>query len=527
MEAPVFLLVSGARRSGTTAFAHALNSHPQVGILHEYGPDRLADHVLAFFDRWDEQFITANGSVPQLPGGGSGQTPFPLPNRTRDFERILLGVYSAVFPDKHLRVIGDKTPTFLNDAGFQRLRYQLPRVKLVYLLRNPIDVVYSSLRRAQLAARGVDVWNIKRVSDACREWLTDCHELQRVRNQSLCDTLVLKYEDFTPERAPAQWERVAAFLGVPNEFVPSVDAKPQSSAMAMPETWSRYARYCFEPISDRWQDEDVDTLLTRALAIELPLRENQIVSFGDGMSGGAYLKEGFAAPEHDGAWTIDRQAHLVFRAVTASDTACLEIDFSSRVSGSRRRMRFIVGVNGEQTGFDVSPFSWDEIFRIQVNLNQHALRDGGTVHVRFEILDPKERDEEPVGDPRALGVYLRRMKLYGASIVGSLNLGFDMGAEGAQRERVEDAMEPATVVTAPAEDSLKTAVASEAAACADPDPATLGVDLTDSAPEAAMTAADGAEQTSDEMGSDLAIAHHAALDALANATDRAEALSIR
>lgn len=444
MESPVFLLVSGARRSGTTAFAHALNSHPQVGILHEYGPDRLVQHVLAFFERWDEQF-GADGPVPQLPDGSDAEAAFPLPHRTRDFDRVLLGVFSSVFPDKTLRVIGDKTPTFLNDEGFQRLRHQLPHLKLVYLLRNPIDVVYSSLRRAQLAARGVDVWDIKRVGDACREWLSDCHQLHRVRTESLCETLVLKYEDFTPERAPAQWEKIAAFLGVSNDFTHAVEARVRATQHTMPETWSRYTQYCFEELAKVWHEDDVDSLLEKALRVELPLRNNQVVSFGDGMSGGAYLQDGFAAPEHDGAWTIDRQAQLVFRAITSTETSCLEIDFSSRVSRSRRRMRFIVHVNGEQTGFDASPFSWDEIFRIQINLRQNALKTGDTVHVRFEILDPKERSEEPAGDPRALGLYLRRMKLYGATIVGSVNLGFELGPEGAVYDAAD---EPAAAVAA-------------------------------------------------------------------------------
>lgn len=104
-QKPDFLIL-GAQKAGTTSLHAYLNQHPGI-ILHQI-------KEIHFFDN-------------QYPLG---------------FEW-----YSSLFPDDPAKITGEATPYYLfHPCVPLRVKKHLPRVKMIILLRNPVDRAYSHFR---------------------------------------------------------------------------------------------------------------------------------------------------------------------------------------------------------------------------------------------------------------------------------------------------------------------------------------------------------------------------------------------
>jgi hypothetical protein len=397
--------------------ATSLNTHPEVGILQEYGPSRLLDDVGAFFKRWRIQF--GSDGPPKEPGEDFDLATFPLPNVHRDFEPLLKAVFAAVFPGKPLRVFGDKTPLFANDPDFDRLPATLPGTRVLHVVRNPVDTTLSNVRRAELAARGVDIWEVNRVDQACREWLDDARAAERLMRSQRCPVLVVKYEDLLGPDAGAVWGRISDFLGVDNRFAPTMRERQRPRRPA--HAWREFVEDCFRGLDDAWPDEPVDALLARVTRLDLPVHVGQVVSFDAPFEGWSYVQSGFFRPESGGCWSDGARAEVAFRAAGVTKDTRLEIDFCSRVVEGRT-LHLGVDVNGDSRRYAFNPLSWDEEFRIDVPLPPERLGPGGQVRIVFDIAEPKTPRDEPIVDTRAIGIYLRRLRLSGATVLSSANL---------------------------------------------------------------------------------------------------------
>jgi hypothetical protein len=116
-------IVAGAQKSGTTALHYFLKRHPQIAL-----PDRQEMH---FFDD-DEIF--------------SGPVDYELLHRHfRELPVRLLPV--------RLGLAGEVTPSYLYwKPAMERIRDYNPQIKLVVLLRNPVDRAFAH-------------WNMQRFKD--------------------------------------------------------------------------------------------------------------------------------------------------------------------------------------------------------------------------------------------------------------------------------------------------------------------------------------------------------------------------
>src|SRR2546423_13692329 len=110
-------IVAGAQKSGTTALHYFLKRHPQIAL-----PDRQEMH---FFD--DEEIF-------------SGPVEYePLHRHFRPIGRSILA--------------GEVTPSYLYwKPAMERIRNYHPQIKLVILLRNPVDRAFAH-------------WNMQRFKD--------------------------------------------------------------------------------------------------------------------------------------------------------------------------------------------------------------------------------------------------------------------------------------------------------------------------------------------------------------------------
>jgi len=120
-------IVAGAQKSGTTALHYFLKRHPQIAL-----PDRQELH---FFD--DEEIF-------------SGPVDYELLHR---HFRPIGRVQSWLLPVRLGPIAGEVTPSYLYwKPAMERIRNYNPQIKLIILLRNPIDRAFAH-------------WNMQRFKD--------------------------------------------------------------------------------------------------------------------------------------------------------------------------------------------------------------------------------------------------------------------------------------------------------------------------------------------------------------------------
>lgn len=121
MALPDFLVI-GVPKAGTTALHAALSRHPGLFLPTVKEP----------------KFFLSDGPPPARGGPGDAQTYQEHVWRRADYEALF-----APAPLEALR--GEATPFYLYDLDAQnRIRRLLPKVRLIVLLRNPVDRAHSN-----------------------------------------------------------------------------------------------------------------------------------------------------------------------------------------------------------------------------------------------------------------------------------------------------------------------------------------------------------------------------------------------
>src|SRR5437588_12875449 len=118
-------IVAGAQKSGTTALYHLLRKHPRIAL-----PDRKETH---FFD--DEEIFS--------------QQPVDYELLHQHFRKGPLRL-----PPVRLGLAGESTPNYLYwKPAMERIRNYNPKIKLVVLLRNPIDRAFAHWNMQRFKSR--------------------------------------------------------------------------------------------------------------------------------------------------------------------------------------------------------------------------------------------------------------------------------------------------------------------------------------------------------------------------------------
>ncbi len=120
MSLPNFLII-GAARSGTTALHRYLRQHPQVYMSPIKEPGFFA------YENEDCDFYGADGST------------WPVITALQEYTSLYDGVTSEV-------ALGEASTDYLyNPTGKapERIQYYIPAVKLIAVLRNPVEASYS------------------------------------------------------------------------------------------------------------------------------------------------------------------------------------------------------------------------------------------------------------------------------------------------------------------------------------------------------------------------------------------------
>ena len=223
MPLPDFLVI-GAPKAGTTALHAALARHPALYLSPVKEP---------------KFFLTAG--PPPARGGGPGDTPTWREHvwRRADYEALF-----APAPAGQLR--GESTPFYLYDTAAQRrIRDLIPGVKMIAMLRDPVERAHSNW--AHLWSAGLDPIGdfVRACADEDRRvaagWAQFWHYTRLGRYGEQLEhlylvfpreqVLVLRYRQLVG--APAQTlDEICAFLGVPQGVIAEV---PRENVTAHPD----------------------------------------------------------------------------------------------------------------------------------------------------------------------------------------------------------------------------------------------------------------------------------------------------
>lgn len=121
MRLPNFLLI-GTQKAGTTSLYHYLHQHPQIFMSPVKEP--------GFFD--------FEGVQPSFTGPLDYKSYSHITDNIRDYSKLFKGVTNQV-------AVGEATTWYLySHSAPKRIQFYIPNVKLIAVLRNPVDRAYSS-----------------------------------------------------------------------------------------------------------------------------------------------------------------------------------------------------------------------------------------------------------------------------------------------------------------------------------------------------------------------------------------------
>jgi hypothetical protein len=180
-DLPLVVFVRGCARSGTTLLADIMNESPKIGLLVEQPLGDLAARMLDVF--WFEDHIVETRAIiaekkraaEKARGAGEhfvlvenlDRMRFPRRYPTREkFGAILTGVVEASLEKPGLAIVGSKTPGHWGNFELDLVRSAFPRVKYVFIVRNPLETVNSILNFRNRARAGLHLWPDKPVEEA-------------------------------------------------------------------------------------------------------------------------------------------------------------------------------------------------------------------------------------------------------------------------------------------------------------------------------------------------------------------------
>ena len=224
MPLPDFLII-GAPKAGTTALHAALATHPALYMSPVKEP----------------KFFLTDGRPPPDRGGGPGDIPTWREQvwRQEDYEALF-----APAPAGQLRA--ESTPFYLYDAAAQRrIRDQIPDVKMIAMLRDPVERAHSNW--THLWSAGLDpIGDFVRACAAedrrvAAGWAQFWHYTRLGRYGEQLEhlyqvfpkeqVLVLRYRDLV-DAPVATLDQICGFLGVEQGVVTEV---PRENVTAHPD----------------------------------------------------------------------------------------------------------------------------------------------------------------------------------------------------------------------------------------------------------------------------------------------------
>ncbi len=221
MTMPNFLIV-GAAKAGTTALHAYLKQHPQIYMTSQK----------------ETNFFALEGETINFQGPGDKET--------NDFSIVSLPVYQAEFKGVTNEVaIGESSPFYLySPKAPERIRAHLSNVRLIIILRNPVERAYANFLHLIRDDREPHKDFAQALQDEPKrikqnwEWFWHYIQIGYYANQiqryydifERSQIKIYLYEDFR-KNPVALLQNIFGFLNVDDTFVPDMKIRPNKSGM--------------------------------------------------------------------------------------------------------------------------------------------------------------------------------------------------------------------------------------------------------------------------------------------------------
>lgn len=262
MPLPNFLIV-GAAKSGTTSLSHYLNQHPQVFIP----PDNKEPNF----------FIMEGRKLPPFEGPADAKT---LYEKIYRFSITNLEDYQSLFQAAHSAIaIGEASIPYLYfPQAPKRIKHYVPNVKIVAILRHPVDRLYSHylMVREKYLLEPLELFNAleqeeKRIRN---NWGWDWHyanlgmyatQLQRYLQRFDRDQIhVILYEDFRLDPIDTI-QGIYRHIGVDETFIPDTSKRSKVSYKSRSLALNRVLNGS-NPVRERLKKQLPKSVYKRAIA---------------------------------------------------------------------------------------------------------------------------------------------------------------------------------------------------------------------------------------------------------------------
>jgi len=253
----------GCPRSGTTAFLEVFNQHPNIGMFPEYNFFTLIEKFDDIFYKeanTREKGWIGNINANDRPGATVITKDFLryIPQKEKGHQRhIIKSLFEAVFPDKDLKVIGEKLP-FYFQQDIYKLNKRVGPIKFVHITRNPIWVINSFRHRTKLVEQGKDLWKYRSFEEAINIWISAWNFM--IANSDDLDILPVKYEDFFTYPIESKRE-VFDFLGVEDYAVRDFAGEKYGDLNALTNEEYDVCQRLFAPLIRDWDTMGMNDLI--------------------------------------------------------------------------------------------------------------------------------------------------------------------------------------------------------------------------------------------------------------------------
>lgn len=379
-------LISGAPRSGTTMLQKILNTHSEVGCLHEQS------ELLGVINNLTKSYKNINSAL-LIQGNKYDGIYYPSIS-PHNIKKIFINIWNTVFFDRKLSVIANKIPNITVDESDNYYQYGIV-LKHIIILRNPIDVINSSLARRNKAIIGLDEWHIHSVENAIDEWTANWHFA--VANYNNADFLFIKYENILEDFQIFNSE-VAHFMGVSPSFIDTNGNKKSIiSRYNLDVNEMEIINNYFGLMINNWNTLSITEILDPDLKLRYPLIRNKLYKIGLDIIPVTF--SGFSTFESGWVWSIDRKSDLSFKIIKGERITKLVLEVSiygnlisyvyAKVHQNSWRKYSLINFDGEKG-------------RVEIDIIDY--KDETVDDIFISLCSPvyKKPNDEPRHDPRSV-----------------------------------------------------------------------------------------------------------------------------